>query len=205
MAKAQQNPDDWSKDNQVPHVDHPVIAESDPLKESGEEVGLLHPPIVSIHPTSDTKTDKPKEYSLFDNANRYLNHDGIKHDFEYPLEIMAVGQGFFVPVEPDSNTDKTMKHLYEVLDIFHKQTAQVEKDKNGDDVLEAVTTLPKKRNLDGTIQLDGTGTPITSANHANRPKLIHIAEFVIKAAVKDDDIAEGRKAESDGVLVIRVA
>lgn len=186
MPKAQQKPDDWSKDN--PNPDH-LSPSRDPDK---------------VDPSS--LTNDPQKIEAFDDANRFLNHTGPRYDFTYPFMDMEIGQGFFVPVQINSNIDKLMAHLYHSVDAFHKQTSVEEKDENGDDVMESVTVLPKKRNQDGTIQLDSAGKPIVGANHTNRPKLIHMAQFVIKSVVKDDELVEdGQKAESDGALVIRVA
>lgn len=224
---AQAKPDDWSNEEQAKHnnnpqeqpidpkslnkptntnrVEHQAISEAKPFSESGKDIGLVNSPIVSLHPTSGSKGDQHKDFEVFDNANRHLNHTGPKYDFAYPFLDMNIGQGFFVPVEPNSNIDKLMAHLHRAVEAFHKQTSVEEKDENGDDVMESVTVLPKKRTQDGVIQLDGAGKPIVGANHTNRPKLIHMAQFVIKSAVKDDELAEGRKADSDGALVIRVA
>lgn len=215
----QQQPDDWSnnpnrvdpdslnRDLHSNRVEHQAIAEPDPFKDSGKDIGLVHSPIVSLHPTSGNNADQqePKDFKVFDNPNRYLNHTGARYDFVYPFLDMNIGQGFFVPVQRNSTIDKLIAHLHKAVDAFHKQTSVEEKDENGDDVMESVTILPKKRTPDGVIELDGFGKPIVGANHTNRPKLVHMAQFVIKSAIKDDDIAEGQKAESDGALVIRVA
>lgn len=182
-----------------------VVAENEPFRDSGKEIGLIKPPIVSLNPTSNTSADEPEKFEVFDNANRYLNHTGPKYDFKYPFVDMDIGQGFFVPLNHGQTIDKLINHLHSSINAFHRQTSVEEKDENGDDVWETVTTLPKKRNSDGTIQLSGDGSPIVGANHTNRPKLVHMAQFVIKPAVKDDELAEGRKADSDGALVIRVA
>jgi hypothetical protein len=156
------------------------------------------------------KEDQPKlipekTFEVFDKPNRYLNHTGPKHEFAYPFEEMDIGQAFFVPVEQSSNVDKLIANLHRAINTFHKQTSVAEKDENGDDIMENVTVLPKKRDINGVIQLDSAGNSILGANGIMRPSLIHVAQFVIKPAIKDDEIAEGKKAESDGALVIRVA
>lgn len=199
------DPKSLTIDPHTKRVEHQAISEGKPFSESGKDISQINAPIVSLHPTSDNKEDQPKKIEAFDDANRYLNHTGPRHDFTYPFLDMNVGQGFFVPVQRNSNIDKLIAHLHRSVDAFHKQTSVKEKDENGDDIMETVTTLPKKRTPDGVIQLDSAGNPIVGANHTNRPKLIHMAQFVIKSAVKGDDIAESRKAESDGALVIRVA
>lgn len=220
MPQARQ-PDDWSNNAPPSHdpmkepvdpkslgskrVEHQAIADQNTFKNSGKDIGLVHAPIVSLNPSSDNKKVEPKSFDVFDSPNRYLNHTGPRYDFAYPFIDMNIGQGFFVPVQPNSNIDNLIAHLHRAIDAFHKQTSVEEKDENGDDILETVTVLPKKRTPDGIIELDGFGKPIVGANHTNRPKLIHMAQFVIKSAVKDDEIAEGRKADSDGALVIRVA
>lgn len=198
--------DQAAKTKPLDRPEHQVMGDGHPYSESGKDIGLVHAPIVSMHPTSGNKGDQPKkEFEVFGNANRYLRHTGPKHDFAYPFLDMEIGQGFFVPVEANSNIDKLIAHLHKAVNQFHKQTAVQEKNENGDDIMESVTELPKKRLDDGVIQLDGTGKPLVGANHTNRPKLVHMAQFLIRSATKDDEIAEGKKAESDGALVIRVA
>lgn len=222
MEQQQHAPDDWSNQQQAndpvkrdtePTFDpdesrkskNTFISDAEPFKDSGREVGLVKAPIVSLHPSSGETGDVPDKFEVFDNANRHLNHVGPKTDFTYPFLDMNIGQGFFVPVKHGGTVDSLIRHLHSSINHFQKQTSVEEKDENGDDVMESVTTLPKKRNQDGTIQLNGNGDPIVGANHTNRPKLIHMAQFIVKSAVKDDELADGRKADSDGALVIRVA
>jgi len=187
---------------------HPQLGnEQDVRKESGKDIGLVNAPIQSIHPTSAAKADsKPQEYDVFDDANRYLNHDKQVYDFAYPFKDMDVGQGFFVPVEANMTTDQLIANLHRDIFTFVQQTSECEKDEKGDDVWESIVIQTKKRTDDGVIQLDGLGKPIVGANQTNRPKLIHSANFMVRAVVKDDELIEGgRKADSDGALVIRVA
>ncbi len=225
MSAQAQQADSWSNSNPPGHdpmkqevdprslgidpntnrVEHQAIADPEPFKDSGKDIAQIHAPIVSLHPTSGNQDNEKKDYEVFDNANRFLNHTGPRYDFAYPFMDIEIGQGFFVPVQQNSNIDKLIAHLHRAISAFHKQTSVEEKDENGDDVMESVTVLPKKRTPDGIIQLDSAGKPIVGANHTNRPKLVHMAQFAIKAAVKGDDIADGKKAESDGALVIRVA
>jgi len=182
---------------------HPQLGnEQDKLKESGKDIGLVNAPIQSLHPTSVANApDKSQSYNIFDNANQLKT----AFDFAYPFKDMKIDQGFFVPVEANMTTDQLIANLHRDIFTFVQQTSECEKDEKGDDVWESIVIQTKKRTDDGIIQLDGLGKPIVGANQTNRPKLIHSCNFIVKAIVKDDELTDGRKAESDGALVVRVA
>lgn len=189
---------------------HPAIESSDDKKESGKDIGIRGAPVISINPTSGSAkgdNEKREEVRVFDNANRFINHVGVVHDFFYPFDKMENGQAFFVPVEKNSSTDKLVAHLHDQIFKFLQQVSECEKDEKGDDVWESVVIQTKKRTTDGYIQLDGFNKPIVGANQTNRPKLIHAANFIVKPVVKGDSLTmdeDGTKAETDGALVICV-
>ena len=189
-------------------VPHQALQDQEQFKESGKDIGLVNAPIVSLNPTSGNQLQdnapEADDIEIIDEPNRYLNSDDKKQqDFKYPFDKVEIGQGFFVPVEKGNTTDALMGKLHRDINMFREATSECEKDINGDDVWESVVIQTKKRK-DDVIQLDGAGKPIVGANQTNRPKLIYSANFIVRPVVKDDEIAEGQKAETDGVLVIRV-
>ena len=184
-----------------------VVADKDEFKDSGRKVGLVDAPIVSVGKESGTRSEAADDYEapeIFDNANYYLNFKGVQNDHFYPFADMKPGQGFFVPTRKGKTTDHLVMTLHKAVDAFIEQTSTTEKDKNGDDIWETITTIPKKRNTDGTIQLDGAGNPIVGANHTHRPKRLHASTFMVLPVIAGDEIAEGRTSDTDGALVIRV-
>jgi hypothetical protein len=201
------NADQFRKDPNV--LDHAQVSgDGKPFEGSGKDMGLMeNAPIVKMHPSSATKSDnKPKDFKLIDNANVKLNHHIHKeghYEFGYPFADLIVGQGIFIPLPENGNIDKFMIHMHKQVDQFRKQNSVVEKDEEGDDVMEDVAINKKKRNDDGTIQLDGD-TPRLGIKSGFRPKLIG-PTFAVSAAVKGDDLSENNKAEGDGVLVIRMS
>lgn len=111
---------------------------------------------------------------------------------------------FFIPLKAGMTTDKLMDNVHAQIDQYREQTSTVEKDADGDDIWEMVIKRTKKCTRDGVIQLDGAGKPITDATQLNRPKLVYSSSFIARPVVKGQQLAEGREAESDGVLVVRV-
>lgn len=191
-------------------AEHPAIEDADDKKESGKDVGIRGAPVVSINRTSGSTegdNEKREEVQVFDNANRYLNHQGVVQDFFYPFDKMENGKAFFVPLEKHNTTDKLVAHLHDQIYKFLQQVSECEKDEKGDDVWESVVIQTKKRDTNGYIQLDGYNKPIVGANQTNRPKLIHAANFIVKPVVKGDSLTmdeNGTKAETDGAMVICV-
>lgn len=186
-------------------VEHGLLHTKD-QQEGGKEMGLVKAPIVSMHATSklpdDTKEKvKPK---LIEDANFKLNHylpEQGHVEFDYPFEDLEVGQGFFIAVE--TTTDALMAKLHKQVDKYRKQSSEIERDENGDDVMLDVAINQKKRNEDGTVQLDN-GVPRLGIKSGFQPKLIG-PNFVVKAVVKGDSLAENNEADSDGALVIRMS
>jgi hypothetical protein len=188
-------------------VDHAQLKPVD-RQEGGKEMGLVHAPVTSMHPTSSSQTNEDEpEFRMIDNANFKVNHfihESGHVDFKYPFEDMEPGQGMFIPVGKNKTTDGLMSEMYKAVDQYRKQNSEIERDENGDDVMEDVAINVKKRNEDGTVQLDG-GVPRLDIKSGFRPKLIG-PNFTVKAIVKGDKLGEddSEEADTDGVLVVRM-
>lgn len=179
---------------------HPAMNPVDNKEQGhGKETGLIHAPIVSVNPSSghEVKEDK-KEYKVFDNI---FDHDDNK-DEEFPFNKLKAGQGFFVPATEAMSTDALVEKFNKQINDERLRYAEVERDENGDEILEVVTIKTRKRNEDGTLQLEG-GKVITGANQSHRPKYIYARNYMVRSVVKDDEIGHS-KADNDGVLVVRV-
>lgn len=79
-------------------VDHAQVGDSsNQFEGSGKDMGLIKPPIVSMHPTSQKQEyQKPKEFKIIDDANFKLNHHlpiNSHYDFAYPFNDLEAGQG----------------------------------------------------------------------------------------------------------------
>lgn len=188
-------------------IEHAAIGEV-AKQQGGKDMSQIDAPIVSMHPTSEPQGDakaKAGEHRIIDNANFKLNHylPEIGHvDFNYPFQNLNLNQGMFIPVEENSTTDALMSKLYKQVDQYRKQNSEIERDEDGDDVMEDVAINKKKRNDDGTIQLDGD-KPRLGIKSGFRPKLVG-PNFVVKVVVKGDEIGENDKADRDGALIIRL-
>jgi hypothetical protein len=189
-------------------VDHTLLHPNKQEDEGGREMGLVHAPTVSLNPTSasQSKDEKP-EFKMVDKANfklsHYMNINGHTQ-FKYPFEDISPGQGMFIPVPKGRTTDQLMREMYKSIDQYRKQNSEVERDENGDDIMEDVAINTKKRNADGTVQLDD-GVPRLGISSGFRPRLLG-PNFVVKAVVKGDSLADGGdKANTDGVLVVRMS
>lgn len=186
-------------------VEHGLLHTQD-QQEGGKEMGLVKAPIVSMHPTSKLPDDTKEkvEPKLIEDANFKLNHylpEQGHVEFDYPFEDLEVGQGFFIAVE--TTTDALMAKLHKQVDKYRKQSSEIERDENGDDVMIDIAINQKKRNEDGTVQLDN-GVPRLGIKSGFQPKLIG-PNFVVKAVVKGDSLAENNEADSDGALVVRMS
>ncbi len=182
-----------------PNELHPAVEKHDPKEEGhGKETGLIKAPVVSVNPSSgDTVKEDKKEPRIFDNA---LWTEEEKED--WPFAKLKAGQGFFVPATEHESTDYLVEKFNKQINEERIKYAEVEKDENGDEILEVVTIKTRKRNEDGTIQLEG-GKPITGANQSHRFKYIYARNFMVKPIVKGDNMGHN-EAEHDGVLVVRV-
>lgn len=189
-------------------VGHAAIGEVK-KQAGGKDMGLRHAPIVSMHPTSEPQGDqkaKIGEHLIIDNANFKLNHylPEIGHvEFNYPFEDLVVGQGMFVLVEENSTTDALMSKLYKQVDQYRKQASEIDRDENGDDIMIDLAINQKKRNEDGTVQLDGD-KPRLGIKSGFTPKLVG-PTFIVKTVVKGDQLAKNNEADHDGALVIRMS
>jgi len=191
-------------------VEHALLKQPD-TQEGGKEMGLVNAPITSLHPTSQPQGEADAEigeHRIIDNANLQLNHylpqEGHTK-FNYPFEDLEFGQGMFIPVEKGSTTDALMAKLYKQVDQYRKQNSEIERDENGDDVMQDIAINQKKRNEDGTVQMDGD-KPRIGIKSGFVPKLVG-PSFIVKAVVKGDKITsgdDGEEADSDGALVIRM-
>ena len=149
-----------------------------------------------------SKADKEAardKFKIIDDARYEL----VEDSFLYPFSKLEVGQGFFIPLEDDNTIDKLYTATNKQANQFRLQNSEVEKNDEGDEILENFTVRARLRNPDGSFVLDGQGEPKLSVSSGLRQKLIG-PSFAVRAIVKDDEIAENTKAESNGVLVIRL-
>jgi hypothetical protein len=143
--------------------------------------------------------DAPKkEFKVIDNAKYELS----TVEFLYPFADLADGQGFFIPLEANNTMDKLVLATHKQVTQFRTQNSEVEKNDEGDDILESFTVNVKVRNPDGSIVMDGDSPKLTVSSGL-RPKLIG-PNFAVRVIHKDDEIGKNIKAEGDGVLVIRL-
>lgn len=188
-------------------VEHAAIGEVK-KQDGGKDMSQIDAPVVSMHPTSEPQGDKAKlgEHRIIDNANFKLNHylPEIGHtEFNYPFEDLKPSQGMFMPVEENSTTDALMSKLYKQVDQYRKQASEIDRDENGDDIMIDLAINQKKRNEDGTVQLDGD-KPRLGIKSGFTPKLVG-PTFIVKAVVKGDQLAKNNEADHDGALVIRMS
>lgn len=177
---------------------HGVLHPNEDKQEGGKEMGLVHAPIVSLNPTSEQPKKDIPEPTMIDNARFNVVSDHVNID--YSFADLIVGQGMFIPVE--TTTDALMSKVYKAVDQYRKQASEVARDENGDDIMVDEAINQKKRNEDGTVQLDN-GVPRLGIKSGFVPKLIG-PNFAVKAVVKGDKLSEDIEAEGDGALVIRM-
>lgn len=177
----------------------PIVDEHKPL--SPEEVAARNKELADKNEAEVKRKGEEAraKYKIIDKADYRLT----KTEFLYPFEGLAVGQGFFVPLEHPNTMDILSYNIHRQVSQFKLQNSQAELNEDGDDVLENVTIRSRIRNKDGSFALDGSGNPKLSASSVSRPKLIG-PSFIVKHVLKDDLVAENTKSEADGVLVIRV-
>lgn len=178
----------------------------------GRDESQVHAPTVSLNPTSQPQGDgaedeEEAEYDIIDGASLKLYSSTVPEqawvDFKYPFDELEFGQGMFIPVPKGGTTDGLMNKIHKMVDQYRKQNSEVEKDEDGDDVMEDVAINKKMRNDDGTVMLDGD-KPRLGIKSGFRPKLIG-PNFAVKAVVKGDIISDDDyEADNDGVLVIRL-
>lgn len=191
-------------------VDHAMIRGAGPAEnEGGRDESQVAAPTVSMYPSSQPQGDanaaEVGEHRIIDNASMRLNSyipEATHIDSKYPFGDLEFGQGMFIPVEKHSTIDKLMATVFKQVDQYRKQNSEVERDENGDDVMEDVCINKKQRNEDGTVKLDGD-VPRMTVSSGFRPKLIG-PSFAVKSVVMGDKISENDEAEADGALVIRL-
>lgn len=146
----------------------------------------------------------PDRHVIVSNPNVPVVVDNPK----YPFADLSVGQGVFLPVEPNSTLDKLNDDVHKSI-LLSRRAGIVELNQFGDEVHEQVIIKTRKRNPDGTLALDH-GKYIYGADPVTRPKLLCGGEdnpsFMIRSVLKDEviDNSDG-KAPFDGALVIRVS
>jgi hypothetical protein len=190
---------------------HPQVVDKELLKNSGKDVHQVDPPIVSVAPASGPQgaqssnlTDN-KDLTQVSKPNRDLFLDKNAPKSQYQFTDLELDEGVFIPVEKNSTTDKLLSDVHKAIYQAKMQGAVIELDEKGDEIWENVTVMTKKRNDDGTIQLESSGKPITGANFTHIPKYLYPMNFIARAVTTEDEISEGQNAPSDGVLIIRVA
>ena len=134
---------------------------------------------------------------LFDNTTE-------ESDAMYPFYQLEIGQGFFVPAD-DVTQDQLVRQFHSQLAYIRQDTAEIERDANGDQVWETVVVKTRPRDKDGNVKLQGDGTDIVGADHVLRPVLINPRRFIVKRVSEGYDIGEKHEVEDSGVMVIRVA
>lgn len=193
--------------NEAAKASHPVVVEDEKIRSSGRDVGLPHPSLVSVNPTSKQANETAKvDYDIVDNSNDVMlkNTDNKFIHSNYPFGDLEAGQGIFIKIPDGKTTDEVMEKSYKDIHAANEYFSETARDENGDEILEQLIIKERKRNDDGSLQLEGDGKLIVGANSVQRPKKIYLRQYVAKAIVKNDEIGKGKKAESDGVLIIRV-
>lgn len=189
-------------------TEHQFVRSVDERKNTGRETSHVHAPEVALSPTGGDSAQKAnnnwttQKTITIDNA--IAPRDEKKYDLsEHPILALTTGQGMFIPNRQGLTTDQLLTQLNKEIYQLRAFGAQVEKDVDGNDILEMIIVEEKKRNDDGTIQLTG-GRPNVNALQQARPKLVHACNFTVHAVVKGYDMGE-QEAPEDGVLVIRVS
>jgi hypothetical protein len=187
---------------------HQALSDTKPFEGSGKDVYKAFTPIQSVNPTSEEQgfktTGKRTVGKLIDKPNLDLTHTpNTAPSSRYGIDKIEPGKGMFIPVEQNSTTDKLMMVLYREVADARMSYAEVERDREGNEIWDCVIVKTRKTNDDGTYQLGADGKPLEGANQTIQPRLVYGTHYAVKAVVKGDDIGEGQKAEHDGAMVIR--
>lgn len=183
---------------------HPVTVEKQDLREHGKEAGLVNAPIVSVEGQSENTpaTQKPKkEHKTISNAIDWLN-DYEKENFEFPFGDIKPGEGMFIAKEDNRTVDGLLASVRKQVHRMNEMFAEKETNDDGDNILDMVTIERKKRNDDGTIQLDN-GVPRVGATAGHLPRMVRYRQFVVRSVNKGEKI-DNEKLSNDGVIVVRV-
>lgn len=182
---------------------HPVVVDNDILRNSGKNSGLVHAPVISIAPSSGNPAKSVKnEPKILTDVSALMGED---EDDEYPYDKLELDQAFFVPTQPNSTTDTLLAKIHKSVNMAKKRYGEIEVNEEGDEIWDMICIRTKKRNDDGTIQLHGDNTPNLGANFDQQPRYIYTRNYIAKPVIKGQKIGDGVEAESDGVVVIRVA
>lgn len=193
-----------------------AIAESKPFSDSGKRTDLVDPPIISMNPVSvekaeeTNKTSQPKKdekYLKVSKANKIAPGENPNKKYSetgYAFDDLEVDEGVFIPTEVGKTTDKLVESMHKAIYRQRYLHSEVERDEDGDEILEMLCIKTRKRNEDGTIQLHPDLTPIEGANFVQRSKLVSARNYMLRAVTKDWDLGDGKKAPSDGVFIIRI-
>jgi hypothetical protein len=177
---------------------HPVVADRNEFKNSGEDTSKVNAPIVSVAPASG-ETSKDSKHFIVENVLDDLFDEKLHNKTDF--DKLEVGQGVFIPVEQNKTTDDLLANINRKIIMLREQYSEVERNIDGDEIHDQVIVLTRKRNPDGTIQLEND-KPIVGANAEHMPRRIYYRNFVAKPIVKGDKLGD-KEAEGDGVLVIR--
>lgn len=142
----------------------------------------------------------PEKLSVIDKVDPKLFNE--EYDSSYPYGDLEVGQAFFIPNEQNQSTLQNLDTVHKSIAKARTFYAEPEVNENGDEVWETVTIKHRHRNTDQTFKLTGDDKPIETAEMLTRPRLISSRHFVAYPILKGYDY--GSKAETDGVLVVRV-
>ena len=124
--------------------------------------------------------------------------------FSHPYDELKPGEALFLGNEYGQTTDKHIELVYREIAQYKNFMSDVERDENGDVILEQVVIEDRKRDKYGNFIIEPDGNILKGALHESRPKLIYYKHFVARAITKGQELSDNVKAERDGVLVIRV-
>lgn len=189
-------------------VPHQALSDPEPFAGSGKSAYQANPPLVSVNPTGEkqgevNKFGEERDYKIIDKPNMQLTHGQEGGGGRWPFGDLEPGQGMFIATEKGSTTDKLMQNLYRAVADARAEFAEVERNRDGDEILDMVVVKRRLKNDDGSFQLGAHDIPLFGANQEQMPRLVYTSHYSVKAVVKGDDIGEGEKAEHDGAIVIR--
>lgn len=190
-------------------VEHTMVAENQPFKGSGKDKSIMGAPIVSMSPTSKQPVGTPEasKPKIIDKvSDELINLNSFKEeDEDYPFSQLEVGQAFFVSAKNEVTTDALVEKMNARVYYTKQKYGEIEKNENGDEIWEQVTVKTRKRNDDGTIQLEPDGKPTVGAHFTHVAKMAYARNFIVRPVAKDMEISKGQNATEDGVMIIRVA
>lgn len=181
---------------------HPVTVDKETLHESGKEAGLVNAPIVSVEPQNTNPVqNKPRKHKMVANTIDWL-HGYEEQNFEFPYGDIKPGQGMFIALEEGKTIDTLLANIRKQVHKLNEMYSERETNEDGDNILDMVTIEKKKRNDDGTIQLDN-GVPRVGANSGHMPRMVRYRQFVVSSVAKGEKV-NNETMDSGGVIVTRV-